>query len=102
MRGNAPRAASGSIIVPSSRRGTSDDGGATPFVTHSSSKTRQARRYGAADMLFGVSWPSHAGSSTQRAMCGAPAKLYIRVVSGRSRSLPSLGSVCVVETWRTQ
>src|SRR5262245_65545239 len=63
---------------------------------------KHARRNGCGDMLFGGCWPIHRGLSAAMAAWGEPARLYMRTFSGICTSLPSRGSVCVIEPWRSQ
>src|SRR6185295_13444515 len=63
---------------------------------------KQARRNGCGEKLLGGSWPTQRGLSTATAACGDPASMYMRTFGGISTSLPSRGSVWVMEPWRSQ
>ena len=73
-----------------------------PWLAQRSIKTKQARKNGWGEKLLGGNWPTHFGLSAAIAACGEPASIYMRTLGGIGASLPSRGSVWVIEPWRSQ
>ena len=63
---------------------------------------KQARKNGCGEKLLGGSCPAQRGLSAAMAAWGDPASIYMRTLAGISTSLPSRGSVWVIEPWRSQ
>src|SRR5437867_8082652 len=88
-----PDCGSGGTSVPSARRGIREDGGATPFVDHSSSATHSARCTGAESSGFRNCWQLPLLVGLPAPPCCLLARLYRRVSGWSARSTVPIGSV---------